>query len=96
MEKITCLFFFYSSIIYIENALKHTTGTVTNWDEFIFELKDIVTDVGDLYGHIKGAKIDVDEFLNDQYLILKATPASMSLILTDIGSILDKKQFNMF
>lgn len=74
----------------LENVLKTSAGKITDWDKFIFELKDIVTDVGDLYGHIKGANVDVDEFLEDYYLILKATPASVPLIVNDLGAILDK------
>ena len=73
-----------------ENILKTADANVDNWEQFIFDMKDIVTDVGDLYNHLTSAGVNVRDFMNDYHLILKAEPTGIGLVLGDLGSILDK------
>ncbi len=73
-----------------ENAIKQITGKITNWEQFIYELNDILTDVGDLYHYVENTGVSVEDFIDDYYLILKANPNTIGPVVTTVGGILDK------
>lgn len=73
-----------------ENSIKQITGKITNWDKFIYELNDILTDVGDLYHYVENTGVKVEDFVDDFYLILKANPNNIGPVVTTVGGILDK------
>ena len=78
----------------IEEIIKTSNSNITNWNQFIYDVKDILTDVADLYDHINQALADanftVEDFMEDKYLFLKANPAKVKLAINDVGGILDK------
>jgi len=74
----------------LENALKEASGKISNWDLFIYDMNDILTDVGDLYDKMKDAGVVIPDFIDDPYLILKANPAKVEPIVNSVGIILDK------
>jgi hypothetical protein len=82
-----------------EVAFKSSNTKIKNWDKFVFDLKDIVTDIGDIYDHIEKSlkdvivdeqQVDFEDFMEDKYLLLKANSTSISPVINDLGRILDK------
>ncbi len=73
-----------------EEALKLANGKITDWQAFINGFNDILTDVGELYDHLQGAGVVVEDFIDDYYLILKARPSSIEPAIVTIGGMLDK------
>jgi len=73
-----------------ETALKKSKAEIENWEQFIYDLKDIVTDAGDLYHYVENAGIDFDELGEDVLLILKANPNAINPVLSTVGAMLDK------
>lgn len=74
----------------LENAIKQTSGKITDWDKFISDMNDVLTDVGDLYVNLEGAGVVVEDFIDDPYLILKARSSGIEPVLSTIGGLLDK------
>lgn len=74
----------------VENAIKKTSGKITEWEKFIDDMNDILTDVGELYINMEGAGIVVEDFLDDPYLILKARSSSIEPVMGSMGVLFDK------
>lgn len=74
----------------VVSILQSGSYDIKDWDKFVFDIKDILTDVGNLYDYIENAGISVEDFTSDIYLILKADSTKINLALRSIGGILDK------
>ena len=74
----------------VENAIKKTSGQIEDWDQFITNTNDILTDVSKLYTSMEDAGIKMEEFFEDSLLILKANSTSIEPVFNTMGGILDK------
>ncbi len=74
----------------IETAIKKSKAEIENWEQFIYDLKDIITDAGDLYHYVENAGIDFEELGEDVLVILKANPNAINPVLSTLGGMLDK------
>lgn len=74
----------------VETAIKQTSGKITDWDQFIADMNDVLTDVNELYVCMNDAGIDIEKFVEDPYLVLKARSHAIEPVFRTMGVLLDK------
>ncbi len=74
----------------VQNAIKQTSGKITDWDQFIADMNSILADVSELYISMENAGVKMEDFFEDSLLVLKAKSSSIEPVFKTMGKILDK------